>query len=151
MFHHVFVRHRTALLVFGSLSLLLIGLGTAPGATGSAADSEKLQTLLEERREVLDQAVQLAMEAYQKGEADIGSVFALQRQLLDADLELAEDREQHLELLRQHVENARVFAKSAEARYRTGVAPQSEVFTARADRLAAQIELERAKLDDKAL
>lgn len=150
MFYHDCFRHRSGFLVFGALSVLIIGLGMAPHATGSGADSEKLKTLLDEHRAVLGEAVRLAEQGYRAGRTDIDSVLTLQRELFEAELELAESGEQRLELYWKLVEHSAGMEKVSAERFKTGQATQVDVLKAKAVRLQSQIDLERAKLNDNA-
>ena len=150
MFKHRFQGHKSALLVLGVLSLPIIGLGMAPLAAGSGADSDKLKSLLSERKALLGQAVDLAKQAYRAGQTDFNSVLDLEQELLQAELELAETREQRLELYRQRVENATALEKVAAKQFKTGRATQLEVLKAKSALLQSQIDLERAKSNHKA-
>lgn len=80
---------------------------------------------------------------------EVDSVLELEQDLFQAELELAESREQRLELFRQRVENATALEKVAAEQFKSGRATQLEVFKAKSALLQTQIDLERARFKDK--
>ncbi|MEX2118860.1 MAG: TolC family protein [Pirellulales bacterium] len=150
MFVRPSIRRMSALVMGGTVPLLIIGLGMAPGAGGTASDSEKLGKLLEERKAVLGEAVRAAERGYHAGRLGVDSVLALQRDLLNAELELAAGRKERIELYSQLVENSTALEKAVAALFKSGQASHVDYLKAKAALLQSQIDLERAKLNDKA-
>ncbi|HEX5104290.1 MAG TPA: hypothetical protein VFV87_10790, partial [Pirellulaceae bacterium] len=111
------------------LSLILsLGWSTlAEDAPATAAQNGELQSLLRERRAVLQQAVRHAEEAYRSDQAPLSSAIECQRELAQADLELAGSQEERVSIYKRLVEHARVLEKDAEARFNVGKTTQFDL------------------------
>ncbi len=103
----------------------------------------KLDSLLKERREVLQVLVKLAKARYRQGAASIESAIWASLELLQADLDLAKTRRERVEIHKRTVALLRDLEKSADRRFRAGAAGQDDVLRAKASRLAAEIRLLR--------
>jgi hypothetical protein len=112
---------------------------------------DKIQDLLKERRNALKEAIK-ALE----GQIKSGQRFALdetwiqaQRQLTDTELELCHTDRERIPILERAVATAVEWEKLIKTRLEAGMANISRVDfqLARADRLAVEIALERAKLN----
>lgn len=116
----------------------------APQSKPESAE-KSVEQLQQEHLAVLQQLVEVAFEAYKVGEADIAQGMQAQQQLLDAKLELAEDRDSRLKILADAVNLATEWQKVAEAQYRAAQTSQADVLQCRANSLKAEIALLREK------
>jgi outer membrane protein TolC len=133
------------------LALLLVGGSIGGWSAGSprvvAADAKdsKVKELLKERLATLRKLVHAVTADYVKGQVSFDRVQQATRALLDAELEQCESDKERIKVLEKIVTLAKESEKSAEQRYKTGNAAQSDVLMATAARLEAEIALERAK------
>ena len=104
-----------------------------------------VKELLKERLAVLRELSDLTTKDYETGRGSFDRVHQAARAVLDAELELCESGKERLAILEKIVAQAKESEKTAEQRYKTGNAPRSDVLTATAARLEAEIALERAK------
>jgi outer membrane protein TolC len=106
----------------------------------------KMPTLAElrtERRKLLEQLYQLAVERQRQGTGSPGEVAAARLTLLDADLEMTTDRAKRITLLEEVVRIRREQEETVIARVQSGVATQSETMKAKVARLDAEIALRK--------
>ena len=91
-------RIRSAIFVFSSLALAMVWHPSANAQETSNVETAnaKVRTLQQERVDVLQRAVELALEQYRAGTLDFRSVHATQRDLLDAQLDMAKTREERI-------------------------------------------------------
>ncbi len=131
--------------------LAVLTLATALIATAQTAKSEpgideasaKLDTLLRQRRETLGQLVKVTTEHYRTGRTTIDSVIRASRQLLNAELELAEDRNARLAIHAKRIALLKDFERIVQTQFKAGDATQEDILAARAARLEAEIQLLR--------
>lgn len=108
-------------------------------------------SLLKERRDTLRQLAQDVEQCYRAGRATLDSLIRASNLLLEAELDLAKTKAERIAIYEKLVANLRQLEKAAEARHQAG-APGggvSEVLSAKADRLKAEIQLAREKEGDK--
>ena len=114
-----------------------------------------MKILVEQRVKTLEQLAALTREQYQAGMATIEDYLAAERELLEATIELANDRDARIVLLDKHVGNLKRTEAMAKERVANGVASQAEYLRAKAARLQAEIglarELERGEKKEPAV
>lgn len=124
------------------LAVTVIVLG--PVAAGQA-DNAKIKQLLQERLATLKEVVKVATQDYQAGKVSFDRVSKATNDLLNAELELCQTDKERIAVFEKLVATAKDNETSAKARFKAGVALQSDVLLATASRLDAEIALERAK------
>ena len=117
--------------------------GTEARETKSAAQQKSIAELQQERLAVLDELVIFATNDYQNARAVFGKVVQAQQQLLEAQLEIAENHESRLKALKKSVELATQWQQIAEARKQAGRGTETDVLQSKANRLKAEIALHR--------
>jgi len=100
--------------------------------------------MMQQRALLLQEAVDLAVIRYRQGESRYDVVLSLQRDLLDAELQLATNREQRIAVYRRLVDNMTTAEKVARQLYEAKEVSQIDYLRAKAARLQAQIDLEKA-------
>jgi hypothetical protein len=110
------------------------------------AQSEKVKSLMKERRDVLEKRVSAFESQHKSGICNLEMVINARDDLLAAELELAESRENRIELLKSRVKNLRLGEQRILELQKIGAAGGSETdgLLAISRRLLAEIELERA-------
>ena len=104
------------------------------------------KTLMQQRLEALKEAVELQEQMMQMGIApDSKALRDAQVEALAAELELCSTRSERIGVLKRNLEALQKYEKLALARFKTGSSPANETLRAKADRLKAEIALERAK------
>ena len=129
--------------IFMSLLVALCGTSLVPATV--TADSPKVKALLTERRDALAKRVELLrLQHEHSGQVLWITVLEARDELLVAEIELADSPEKRIEVLKARVKNQ----KAAEDFYlvgqRNGDASELDVLQAKAKRLAAEVDLERA-------
>lgn len=114
------------------------------------AQSEKVKSLLKERRDVLAKRVSAFESQHKSGICNLELVINARDDLLAAELELAESRENRIELLKSRVKNLRLGEQRILELQKIGAAGGSETdgLLAISRRLLAEIALERALAAD---
>ena len=138
-------------LVHAAVCLAALGLAgssafsdSGPAEVGSAA-GRSLTELLQERRAVLKALVEVQVQAYRIGKLGFEPIVQAHKELLAAELELASDRAERVELIQKFVHLAADFEKLAAEKLRAGEATQADVLRAQALRLEAQVMAARAR------
>lgn len=106
----------------------------------------KMPTLAElrtERRKLLQQLYELAVDRQRQGTGSPGEVAAARLTLLDADIEMTTDRAKRITLLEEVVRIRREQEEMIISRVQSGVATQSETMKATVARLDAEIALKK--------
>jgi RNA polymerase sigma factor (sigma-70 family) len=109
------------------------------------ATGARVRSLLKERLATLKELVKVAEADYRNGNATFEQVAHAQRSLFEAELELSESAKERLAIHERMVTLAKKTEKIADALFRARQAKQSDVLRAKANRLEAEIALERAK------
>ena len=139
---------RTQILV--AASMLAVGVLAWPiafGETKEANQARQLEELLKERQATLRQLVEAVTEEYRNGRTGFDSVARATDQLLDADLEMAENAKTRLAILQKRVELMKSLFSMVEARARIGQVSQAQVLAAKAAMLESEIRLARELAD----
>ena len=141
-------RTRSALLVFSSLALAVLWHLSANAQETSNVETAnvetanaKVRTLQQERVDVLQRAVELALEQYRAGALDFHSVYATQSDLLDAQLDIAKTREERIRVLRSQLKVAKESMAISEMRFDGGRTSKLEVYQAESAALRIEIQL----------
>lgn len=129
-----------------TVCIVLTGLLLATVIAAPERQNNDLNRLLEERRDTLQHLVKVNQLRFESGRLDgADDVIRASNLLLEAELDLAASRDERTALHQQLVDNMRKLEAIAEARVRTGQAGTEDHLEAKAARLLAQIQLERAK------
>ena len=136
-------RTRSALLVFSSLALALLWHLSANAQETSNVETAnaKVRTLQQERVDILQRAVELALKQYRAGALDFRSVHATQSDLLDAQLDMAKTREERISVLRSQLKVAKGAMAISEMRFESGQTSKLEVYQAKSAALRIEIQL----------
>ncbi|MBA4062552.1 MAG: hypothetical protein C0501_02375 [Isosphaera sp.] len=105
----------------------------------------KIRELQKERLAVLRQIADQTNTAYKGGQVPLTTVLEAQREVNAAELELCETHKERLIFLEKKVELAKDTEKNTEKLVQAHTAPQAHLLRARANRLQAEIELEKEK------
>ena len=115
----------------------------ASGETEEVSQTQKLDELLRERQATLRQLVKVVTVEYRQGTSGFESVLRATDQLIDAELELAENAKGRIIILQRRVELMKSLFSMVEAKFKAGQVRQVQVLTAQAALLEAQIQLAR--------
>jgi outer membrane protein TolC len=138
-------------LFFISLLIWVLDAGAATQAQPKPEPKEAsdkaaaVKTLLKERHMLLSKIVAQVTTQYQAGVTDIARVVQAERDLLRASLELEEDLEKRIGLLREGEKTAKEIVALTEARFKAATTTQVDILQAKAVLLDVQIELLRAE------
>ena len=108
-----------------------------------AESSQKLQSLLNERRDTLRKLVDATESKYRSGEATLDSVLRASEQLLEAELDLAETKAERIAVREKLVANLRQREEYARGLHANGRATLESLLQVTAARLKAEIQLLR--------
>lgn len=133
----------------GNLSILvcvvlLVGMMTVSTANNRRVDtSDEIKDLMMERRDALRERATAVDAEYRSGRSEVAKVLDAQKDLLDAELELAPNRERRIALRRETLETLKVAELLAQAQFEQGVNTIQERLEAKAARIACKIDLLR--------
>jgi hypothetical protein len=152
---HMFHRKATfgALTATPFLLVLAASAGLSPASQSAAveepakADAKggKQNKLLKERLAVVRQIAKLAADEYKAGTGSFDGVREANRMVLQAELERCDSDKGRVAVLEKFVAEARKLEEHAGRLSKTGMAPTRTALKAKADRLQAEIALERVK------
>lgn len=132
---------------FLTAALCLVGpVGHCAAAEKNAA-RERIKALLQERVDTAKQIYDHLLDKYNHGAGNIGSVHRAKVAWLNARLSLAETKGQRLKIYEELVKDAKDWEQTALRNVETGAGQTIEALTAKADRIEAEIDLERAKAE----
>jgi outer membrane protein TolC len=138
---------------FAKMFLIFVVFALSAPARDQARAAEDgaagIRDLLQQRRDTLANLVQLEMAAFSVGVTTSDTIFDAQRQLIDAELELAGTSEQRLAVLQEQVELAKKLENQVRARVDQGASPRRDLLRAQANRLRAAILLAREREKEK--
>jgi len=136
-------RIRSAILVSSSLALAMVWHPSANAQETSNVETANanVRALQQERVDVLQRAVELALEQYRAGTLDYRSVHATQRDLLDAQLDIAETREERIGVLRSQLKVAKGSLAISEMRFESGQTSKLDVYQAKSAAIRIEIQL----------
>ena len=146
-------RHLGRALIVTGISLGVCLSMVAASQDQQTSNASKLRDLLTQRRDTLKRRFEFIEVRFKErgtaGNVTLAEYVAARDQLLMAELELAEQKPQRLELLKQRIENFRSLEVLAQARFRQGTASKDEEWLAKANRLQAEIDYirEESKTD----
>jgi hypothetical protein len=109
------------------------------------AASKRVQALLKERLATLKELAAVSKRSYVEGRTTVAEIARINRLLLKAELELCESNQERIAVHERAVALAKECERIAGLRVTAGTDGQASVLTARAERLSAEIALERAK------
>jgi hypothetical protein len=124
--------------------LAALGLFALSVEAGEQPDA-KLRTLMKERLTTLREVETHLERAYREGQVPVDQFLHASAATLEAELELAESKDDRLSILQKGVELAKKSESFAAAAAKAGVAPPHELLKAKANRLAAEIAVEKEK------
>ncbi len=119
--------------------------GTSPRAVAAEDRDTKLKALLKERHAILEQAAEAVRASFQNGRASYRQVAEANRDALRAELDLCETDKARVAVLEKLVAEARNSEAIAQADHKAARASFADTLKATADRLEAEIALERAR------
>ncbi len=136
---------RTKLCGFIAVITLAVGLLALPviSAGEDAAQQSNLDELLKQRRDTLQQVVEVVTEEYHIGNKSFAAVVQAKARLIDAELEMVKGRQERLGLLRQQVEMFEKLSAVIDERFALGQVTHAERLAAQVALLDAKIELSR--------
>jgi hypothetical protein len=122
-------------------------LAVASAATPDAGMPPEARRLLLERRDVLKQLSELQLKSYQQGEASFAAALLAYRELLDADLELADQRFERIEIYKRLLKSMQDLEATTKELFKAQEASITDVLSSAAARLKVQADLinEQAK------
>ena len=108
----------------------------------------KLESLMEERRDVLQKAVEILTAQYRVGTVDFRRLSLALNRLGTAKLELAKNQDERIAACQKQIESRRDIEKICQARLKAGTVTEADVLDASAERMTAEIRLLREKAGD---
>ena len=104
------------------------------------------KALMQERLQALKEEVEMQEQMMATGVVDSSKALRdAQVEALAAELELCTTRSERIDVLKRNLDAQRKYEELAMARFKTGSYPANEMLRAKADRLKAEIALERVK------
>jgi outer membrane protein TolC len=103
----------------------------------------EIKSLQKERVETLKSLVDVYMQFYQGGKIEITPVIGAQTELVTAQLEATENRDERIALLTERLNAVTSFLKLAEQRWMAGMSSQADVYRAKSLLLDTKIKLLR--------
>jgi len=125
-----------------SRALLIVSLlGMCCAAIAAAADSPEAKKLLMERRNVLKEIADIQRRGYARGELQLHDLLLTNRDLLEAELELADDKSQRIEICERLVKTLEDIEAISQRMQAAGEVTIIDVLSSKAARLKAQAQL----------
>lgn len=137
-------------MTFAALALVSLALIVWPAGQPSAVAAQKatkdtrLKELLKERLDTLKEIAAQTEKGFKGGQVPMGRVLEANQAVLRAELELCESDRDRVAVLEKIVKAAREREEFV-AKQASSAVPARDVLKAKADRLEAEIALERAK------
>jgi outer membrane protein TolC len=110
-----------------------------------AATDVKINKLLVERRDTLRKLLGAVTVQHRAGQTTINKVIQAQNGLLDAELQLADTKEERIRIHEKRLENSRNLENLVEHQHAAAAVAIDQVLVAKAARLQAEIDLLRAQ------
>jgi outer membrane protein TolC len=132
-------------LALAGVLLALLGMAGVSAAADKADPNDRMKALLRQRVDTAKDIFDLMLEKYKHGGGNIGSVHRAKVNWLTARLSLADTKGERVKIHEEIVKDAKEWEQSALQNVETGAGERIEALTARADRIEAEIALERAK------
>jgi hypothetical protein len=126
---------------------LCLFLTTASFAQEPAIDPD-VEKILRERLAVLEEAARLLQQAYAAGQTSLAGTLDANKELFEAQLELARTPAERVQVREQILKNAETLEQAVEKIVQAAEGPRMNLLRARAARLRAQADLvqERKRL-----
>ena len=138
------MRTRAQFLIAASvIAVAVVAWPIAGGETTDATQGQKIEELLKERRDTLQQLVDVVTAEYRQGTTGFESVARATDQLIEAELDLAKDAETRITILQRRLELMKSLFSMVEARFESGQVTQAQVLAAKAALLESRIHLAR--------
>lgn len=111
-------------------------------------ETEKLDKLLQQRRDILRQLVKAVTVQFQEGEIGFEPVFRATDKLIEAELDLAKNAKERVGILQRRVELMKNLFSLTDAKHQAGQGTTAQLLAAKAGLLEAQIQLLREQAGD---
>jgi outer membrane protein TolC len=133
--------------VGGLIGAAVVGLAVVVGGweLDRTGDAERLRSLLQLRRDTMQEWVRSVDQHYRSGRVSSDMVIQARSGLLGAELELATTAAERFAIHQRMIATLHDLEQAATERYRMGTVTQAEVLHARAARLNAEIQLIRER------
>lgn len=131
-----------------AVALGMLAWPIAGGETGKTNQADKLDELLQQRRDTLRTLVDIVTAEYRRGTTGFESVASAEDQLIVAELELAKTPKARIAILQRRAELMKGFFAIVDARFKRGQVNQAQVLVARAALLQSQIQLAQEAAGD---
>jgi outer membrane protein TolC len=134
-----------ATILFAGLWFVALGNRSIAAEKNEARD--RMKALLKERVDTAKEIYEHLRDKFEHGAGNIGSVHRAKVAWLTARLGLADTRGERLKIYEELVKDAKEWEQTALHNVDTGAGQTIEVLTAKADRIEAEIALEREKAE----
>jgi len=128
-------------LVFASFVASTVVAVSSGRADNDDTQSERIKVLLTQRRDTLRERLNLFQQAAHRSEVGSVEVMGASNDLLNAEIDLADDATLRTEFMKQVVENMKKMEQLFLQGSRTGQVSKVELLEVRAERLQAEIKL----------
>jgi hypothetical protein len=116
-----------------------------PPPGGKADKEDKVRTLLKERLAVLKEMAAQVHERFKAGASSSAEVMRANQEVYKAELELCETPKERVAVLEKNLDATKVLEDHVAQLVKAGAVPTAELLRAKANRLEAEIALEREK------
>jgi hypothetical protein len=107
----------------------------------AAQGDDELRQKMKQRRNTAARLLEVRIESYRKGVADVSGVFEAAREVADADRDLAQSAEEREAAAKRFVDVLRAGEKRVEEQWKAGVGSEANLLRARLARETAEVEL----------
>ena len=121
--------------------LIVLSFGMLCTTIARAADSPEAKKLLMERRNVLKEVNDVQRRGYERGELQLPDLLLTNRDLLEAELELTEDKSQRIAICERLVKTFEDIEAISQRRQASGEVTIIDTLNSKAARLKAQARL----------
>ena len=144
MFTRFIFTRFTGFAFIGMLTLALVAFADDE----TDAENQAISMLMQERRDALRDRAETLRNENRKGRVDVARVLHAENDLIDAELELARTKDERVTLHTKALENYEKIEQFAELSIKSGIGSIPEQLNAKANRIAAKIELLRERARD---
>jgi outer membrane protein TolC len=134
---------RVALAVLACLIFAAVSIQASAAEVTADDVAAQIKPLQKERVETLKSLVELYVQYYREGKVEITPVIGAQTELVTAQLESTENRDERIALLTERLNAVTSFLKLAEQRWAAGMSSQADVYRAKSLLLDTKIRLLR--------
>jgi outer membrane protein TolC len=107
----------------------------------AAQGDDELRQKMKQRHNTAVRLLELRIESYRKGLADVSGVFEAAREVADADRDLAQSAEEREAAAKHYVEVLSAGEKRLEEQFKSGVGTETNLLRARLARESAEVDL----------